>query len=88
VQWEHPLHTAPNTTNLARVAEITGVSFEWLATGRGSPWLSGGDGTPAIDPVMIAATLFEEQLLQIARQLPQAQHEPLLAFLQSWTGKK
>jgi transcriptional regulator with XRE-family HTH domain len=81
VQWEHPVHTAPNTTNLARIAEITGISFEWLATGRGSARLHGGDGTPAIDPAMIAGTLFEERLLQMARRLPTHQHEALLAFL-------
>jgi transcriptional regulator with XRE-family HTH domain len=88
VQWEHPAHTVPNTTNLARIAEITGVAFEWLATGRGPPRLADSDGTPAIDPAMIAATLFEERLLQIARQLPRHRHEPLLMFLKSWTDKK
>ncbi|HVV98481.1 MAG TPA: helix-turn-helix domain-containing protein [Rhodanobacteraceae bacterium] len=81
VQWEHPTHTVPNTTNLARIAEITGVAFEWLATGRGPPRLPGGDGTSALDPALIAATLFEERLLQIARRLPRHQHEALLAFL-------
>lgn len=85
MQWEHPLHTAPNTTNLARVAEITGVAFEWLATGRGSPWLSEGDVTPALDPAMIATTLFEERLLEIARTIPTDRQEPLLAFLTAWS---
>jgi transcriptional regulator with XRE-family HTH domain len=88
VQWEHPTHTVPNTTNLARIAEITGVAFEWLATGRGPPRLPGGDGTSALDPVTIAVTLFEERLLQIARRLPVHRHEPLLDFLLSWTNKE
>jgi transcriptional regulator with XRE-family HTH domain len=85
VQWEHPSHTVPNTTNLARVAEITGVAFEWLATGRGPTRLAGGDGTPAIDPATIAVTLFEERLLEIARRLPMHRHEALLEFLSAWS---
>src|SRR5689334_9151922 len=70
VQWEHPEGTAPSVRNLARVAEVTDVAFEWLATGRGPARVATGDGTPAIEPAAIATTLFEERLLQIARLLP------------------
>ena len=35
-QWESAhLHKEPSTHNLIKIATITGVSFEWLATGRG-----------------------------------------------------
>jgi transcriptional regulator with XRE-family HTH domain len=87
VQWEHPDGTLPNVGNLARAAQVTDVAFEWLATGRGSARLSAADGPPAIDPVMIASTLFEERLLQIARRLPSQHHEPLLVFLSALTKK-
>lgn len=87
VQWEHPQGTVPNATNLARAAQVTDVSFEWLATGRGPARLVGGDGPPAIDPASIASTLFEERLLQIARRMPSHQHEPLLEFLVSLTKR-
>ena len=34
-QWEHPNGTSPGTPRLQEIAAATGVSFEWLATGRG-----------------------------------------------------
>ena len=87
VQWEHPDGTLPNATNLARAAQVTGVAFEWLATGRGPARLSAADGPPAIEPAMIASTLFEERLLEIARRLPSQHHEALLDFLSALTKK-
>ena len=35
-QWEHDEGSKPGLTNLIEVALATHVSFEWLATGRGS----------------------------------------------------
>jgi DNA-binding transcriptional regulator YiaG len=35
VQWELPKGTSPRLRHLVAIAEVTGVSFEWLATGRG-----------------------------------------------------
>ena len=87
VQWEQPDGTLPNATNLARAAQVTGVAFEWLATGRGPARLSATDGPPAIEPAMIASTLFEERLLEVARRLPSQHHEPLLNFLSALTKK-
>lgn len=34
-QWENPRGTSPTVNHLIQIANITGVSFEWLATGRG-----------------------------------------------------
>jgi len=81
VQWEHPQGTTPNAANLARVAQITDVAFEWLATGRGAWRLANADEPAAVDPIVIANTFFEEQLLQIARKLPAQHHELLIALL-------
>jgi transcriptional regulator with XRE-family HTH domain len=81
VQWEHPYGTAPSVANLARIAEITGVAFEWLATGRGPQRVAAEVGESALDPECLARTLFEEQLLKVARQLPARHHEPLIQFL-------
>lgn len=35
-QWEMPSGTAPSVENLIKMASLSGVSFEWLATGRGA----------------------------------------------------
>jgi transcriptional regulator with XRE-family HTH domain len=89
VQWEHPRGTAPNAGNLSKIAQITNVAHEWLATGRGSARLMhDDDGTPALMPGAIATTLFEERLLEVARRLPVNRHEPLLEFLLAWTKDK
>jgi len=85
VQWEHPQGTAPTVTNLTRIAQITDVAFEWLATGRGAIRIAIGDGPATIHPAAVAMTMFEERLLRIARELPSNHHEPLLAMLSTWT---
>ena len=36
-QWEHHTGSQPSIQHLIAVAECTGVSLEWLGTGRGSP---------------------------------------------------
>src|SRR5688500_3027438 len=33
--WEHPEGTRPTLSHLSSVAQMTGVAFEWLCTGRG-----------------------------------------------------
>ena len=33
--WEHPDGTVPTLAHLGSVAQVTGVAFEWLCTGRG-----------------------------------------------------
>jgi transcriptional regulator with XRE-family HTH domain len=35
-QWESPLGKNPTLRNLRKLAELSAVQFEWLATGRGS----------------------------------------------------
>jgi len=42
----------------------------------------------AIDPAAVAATVFEERLLQVARRLPIHQHDPLIEFLSAWTKRR
>ena len=88
VQWERPCGTAPQMTNLAAIAQSTGVAFEWLATGRGPTRAAAGDGALAIDLGAMAVTLFEERLLDIARRLPSHRHAALIEFLDAWTRKK
>jgi transcriptional regulator with XRE-family HTH domain len=76
VQWEHPRGTVPSVSNLLRIAAITGVAFEWLATGRGAALL-GRDSTVAVTPL-------ERHLLAVARGMRSDQHGPLLDRLAEW----
>lgn len=87
VQWEHPDGTRPSAHHLVALAECTGAAFEWLATGRGPTSIGSDDGPPALEPAAMAVTLFEERLLELARQLPSDRHEALIEFLAAWTGK-
>jgi transcriptional regulator with XRE-family HTH domain len=73
VQWERPDGTSPTVSNLARIAEIADVAFEWLATGRGPPT----PGFALTDAGPIAITRFEERLLAAVRAVPVHYHEVL-----------
>jgi|SRR6478736_225131 len=87
VQWEQDGGTAPTVRNLIKIAMFTNVSFEWLATGRGSPRSS---ALPEVDAVArddFAQNLFEEQLLRLAREMLSKWHSPLVDFLRAVLGK-
>lgn len=47
-QWEHPTGTLPNAEHMIQIALETGVSFEWLATGRGQMRASGDSESAVI----------------------------------------
>lgn len=88
VQWEHEQGTAPNVANLIKVATLTNVSFEWLATGRGAARPKSLPETPAVIAEDFAHNLFEEQMLTLARDVPPKWREPMVAFLRTILGKK
>lgn len=82
VQWEHPNGTSPTVANLARIADIADVAFEWLATGRGPMALvvTEDASTP---PFANAANAFEERLLRAVREIPAHQYDLVLQFARS-----
>jgi transcriptional regulator with XRE-family HTH domain len=82
VQWELKNGTVPNAANLAKVATLTDVAFEWLATGRGTTRVSAMNETPAVHLASFAHNLFEERLLEIARILPSKTRDSLMHFLE------
>lgn len=70
--WESPVGKSPTVNNLRRIAKVTGVSFEWLATGRGRMTLSPED---ALDGVPVAHAEFvdddiEIRLIRAFREIP------------------
>lgn len=82
VQWEQKHGTTPSVSNLVKIASVTGVAFEWLATGRGTSRLIAPNDSPAVDMASFARNLYEERLLEIARILPPKSREPLMQFLE------
>lgn len=74
VQWENRNGTSPTVANLARIAQISQVSFEWLATGRGSRNLALGDAGGDAD------VEFESRLLQAAREISRDHRERVIEF--------
>jgi transcriptional regulator with XRE-family HTH domain len=82
--WEAMEGKHPSMANLRRVATITDVHFEWLATGRGRMGLSQDE---TLDAVATAdATLvddaFEMRLLAAFRELPARSRAPLVELME------
>lgn len=79
--WESG-RKAPHTKNLARLAMLLGVSFEWLTTGRGV--MHASTKLKAREPVPDDWILPEERrLLSTYSCLKPKQRTALLGFLES-----
>lgn len=82
VQWEAEQGTAPSVENLSRIAVITGVAFEWLATGRGDMRHAADLATPAVVPGAFAQDWLEELMLNAFRAVPRRKREVLVRFVE------
>jgi transcriptional regulator with XRE-family HTH domain len=60
-QWEAPKGKSPTVNNMRRVAEVTCVHFEWLATGRGAMTLT---RETLLDSIAAAKALLVEDALE------------------------
>jgi transcriptional regulator with XRE-family HTH domain len=79
-QWESSsLGKEPSTENLVKIAVITGVSFEWLATGRGEMVWAPDARDQSSDYCRL--TPREKQLLKLFRNLSERKQKALLEFL-------
>src|SRR3546814_955326 len=70
--WEGNQARNPSTSNLRRVAEVTGVHFEWLATGRGPMSVAAEvllDSIEAAEGIFIGDEL-EMRLIRALRSAP------------------
>lgn len=74
-QWERHGGTSPNINHLAKVAVITGVLFEWLATGRGSSRPHGAEFENAATTADFAMDEYESRLLDSVRRLSPRKRE-------------
>ncbi|PZQ34291.1 MAG: transcriptional regulator [Stenotrophomonas acidaminiphila] len=69
-QWERvDGGTNPSIVHLTQIADITGVGFEWLATGRGVARARQRRARPT-SPTEQASNEFEAQCLQWLRRVP------------------
>lgn len=82
-QWESPKGTSPTVDHLVRVANATGVVFEWLATGRGGSTVVGTD-IPAVELSMYPTDMLEERLLLAFRRLALKKREGLVRWLEEF----
>lgn len=70
--WEAPEGKNPSVKHLREVAMVTGVQFEWLATGRGDMGTSREtvlDSVAAAD-AMLVDDMLEQRLLRAFREAP------------------
>lgn len=75
-QWEKASQgTSPSIGHLVDIALATGVSFEWLATGRGPMRLDGLELTPAALAQDFAMDELESRVLDYIRRLSRRNRE-------------
>ena len=85
-QWESARGTTPGIDRLRKIASITGVSFEWLATGEGSAFerrSRAAPESPAIDLDCYAQDLAEELLLSHYRSMKRKARDALLSVAEA-----
>lgn len=82
-QWEIPTGTSPTLGHLTEIAKVAGVSFEWLATGRGP---IARDRDPDHEVAMNHQEIdhAEDRLLTAFRRVPNRKREALLRWLEDF----
>lgn len=82
-QWELPSGTSPTAEHMERIATVCGVSFEWLATGRGLA-VTGVEETPAIEAFQLAADEYEDRLLIAFRRIARRKREAFVRWMEEF----
>lgn len=88
--WEAVQGKSPSMANLRRVATVTAVQFEWLATGRGRMGLSPDetlDGVSAVDATMVDDPL-ELRMLAAFRTLAPRSQAPLVELMEQMAAMR
>ena len=80
-QWERKGGTHPSMQHLVSIATATGVSLEWLGTGRGAIKPETDTWTPAVLGDEYAQDDVEAQCLQALRKIPYRMRENVVALL-------
>lgn len=86
--WESDSEVTPTVEHMIRLAILTGVSFEWLATGRGA----GNDDQESphlvAAPEEFARDSDERSLLQLFREAPKQQRPLILDVVEVHARKR
>lgn len=85
-QWEREGGTSPSVAHLTRIAVVTQVHFEWLATGRGPGRPGDGSDLPVPDHTAVPAhTAQEVEILSLLRRLPQRKRQVARTIIEMLT---
>jgi transcriptional regulator with XRE-family HTH domain len=84
-QWESRGATTPRIDHLAKIATVTGVAFEWMATGRGPMALPNGEEQAVIVVEVFARDADEERLLTAFRRINPRHREPVVKLVEGLT---
>lgn len=88
--WESPQGKNPSVDHLRTVATVTGVAFEWLATGRGKMQLSEDavlDSVSAADAILVEDSL-ELRLVTSFREASPRTRIAMVEILEELTAKR
>lgn len=88
--WESPQGKNPSVDHLRTVATVTGVAFEWLATGRGKMQLSEDamlDSVSAADAILVEDPL-ELRLVTSFREASPRTRIAMVEILEELTAKR
>jgi transcriptional regulator with XRE-family HTH domain len=79
--WESPTGKSPTVNNLRKIAKVTGVGFEWLATGRGRMTLSSDEALEGM-PVALAELIDDDVEIRLIRAFREAPAKSRLTILE------
>ncbi|GAA0724725.1 helix-turn-helix transcriptional regulator [Dokdonella soli] len=82
-QWELPNGTSPTIDHLKEIAVLSGVAFEWLATGRGPVALTNHEA-PAVDSTSFATDQVEDRLLVAFRRVPSRRRVTFVRWMEDF----
>lgn len=88
--WESPQGKNPSVDHLRTVATVTGVAFEWLATGRGKMQLSEDavlDSVSAADAILVEDSL-ELRLVTAFREASPRTRVAMVEILEELTARR
>lgn len=80
-QWEQLNGTSPSVHHLVHLAVVTGMCFEWLATGRGPAHPGDGEFDEAVTMRDFAQNEIESQVLESIRRLSAKRQKAACAML-------